>query len=312
MMFQTRDVEFSSSIDLLMEMRKKRANALRKLEEMRESKIFVLWTIEDLKQKDFFTLIDILEEEAPDTDIDLIILSHGGSGETGYRIGHTFQGWARRKDKMFRVIIPLYAKSAATILALGANEIVMGLPSEIGPIDPQIPKYDQQRREWRYIPALAVLDGLKLVSEHIQKIQAMSRFFEEIVRNENLSLTDLGLLERMRESGKQYAVTLLSEGMELEESEARKVSERLTDYYKYHGHPIDMFEANNDLALKVKYSEGKEWEAIKRVRDEFQSFCWTTRVSPWSYCYLCNRIREFTKLEVYAIGAGSPASICVN
>ena len=37
-----------------------------------------------------------------------------------------------------RVIVPDYAKSAGTLIALGADRIVMGETSELGPIDPQI------------------------------------------------------------------------------------------------------------------------------------------------------------------------------
>jgi len=303
---------FSEDIDDVIKMRKKRAKTIQKLQNKRSSTVFVLWTLEELKPKDFFTLSDMLEEEKPTSDIDLIVLSHGGNGETGYRIGHTFQGWAQRNNVSFRVIIPQYAMSAATILSLGAHEIVMGLPSEIGPIDPQIPKYDNNRGEWRYIPALAVLDGLKLVSEYIQKIPDMSRFFEEIVRNENLTLTSLGLLERMRETGKQQAEALLIKGMLPEEDQAKETAARLTDYYKYHGHPIDAFEAEEDLKLKIVHCQLDEWQMVKEIRDEFQNFVGkpgiisdmvvtcaieTTSYRSWRYKPL-ERSREYSRIMI--------------
>src|SRR5262249_17470124 len=37
-----------------------------------------------------------------------------------------------------RVIVPDFAKSAGTLMALGADQIVMGDTSELGPIDPQV------------------------------------------------------------------------------------------------------------------------------------------------------------------------------
>lgn len=264
--------EFSAGLDTVLEMRQSRIRTIEALEQKRNSRIFVLWNLDELKREDFFTLSDMLEAENPSKDIELVVLSPGGSGEAGYRIGHSFQQWAQKRKLKFRVLIPLYAKSAATILALGANEIIMGLQSEIGPIDPQIPKYDQSRRRWRYIPAMAIIDGLKLVSEYVDKIPEMSKFFEEIVRNERITLDDLGLLERARESGKQYGEALLCGGMMEDEKLARETVERLTDYYKYHGHPIDVFEAEGQLRLNVTYCEGEEWIAIKTVRDEFQEF----------------------------------------
>jgi ClpP class serine protease len=41
-------------------------------------------------------------------------------------------------DQKLRVIVPNIAKSAATLFALGADEILMGYLSELGPIDPQV------------------------------------------------------------------------------------------------------------------------------------------------------------------------------
>jgi hypothetical protein len=259
-------------LDKVLEKRQRRINVIKELQELRGSAVFVLWNLDELKQVDFFTLADVLEKENPAKNLDLVVLSPGGNGEAGYRIGHSFQQWTKRRNLEFRVIIPLYAKSAATILSLGAHEIVMGLHSEIGPIDPQIPKYDRDLQRWRYIPAMSVIDGIKLVSEYIHKIPQMSRFFEEIVKNEKLSLDDLGVLERARESGKQYGETLLAGGMIRDVKVARETAERLSDYYKFHGHPIDAFEAEEQLKLNILHADVAQWTLIKSLRDEFQDF----------------------------------------
>ncbi|MBP0019139.1 MAG: hypothetical protein J7647_16505 [Cyanobacteria bacterium SBLK] len=42
-----------------------------------------------------------------------------------------------RLPEGYRVIVPGMAKSAGTVIALSASEIVMGVNSELGPIDPQ-------------------------------------------------------------------------------------------------------------------------------------------------------------------------------
>jgi hypothetical protein len=266
----------------VLDLRQERVQAIEKLESLRKSSVFVYWNLDELSQEDFFSLADALEEENPIKDVDLVLLSPGGNGEAGYRIGHSFQQWTERRQLAFRVIVPLYAKSAATILALGSDQIVMGLHSELGPIDPQIPKYDRARERWRYIPALSVFDGLKLVSEYLTQIPQMTSLFEQIIRNEQLTLDDLGLLERARESGKQYGERLLSDGMKLPADDAREVAEKLSDYYKFHGHPIDAFEAEHSLKLNILYSEGEEWEAIKDLRDAFQRFVGQPGIMPGS------------------------------
>ncbi|MBI4697964.1 MAG: hypothetical protein HY758_03390 [Nitrospirae bacterium] len=66
--------------------------------------------------------------------LDLLIHSPGGSGVTAEKIVDMCR---RHCKKEFRVIVPNMAKSAATMIALGADAIVMGYCSELGPIDAQ-------------------------------------------------------------------------------------------------------------------------------------------------------------------------------
>ena len=67
-------------------------------------------------------------------DILLIIHSRGGSIEPAYLISKTLKRFAAKK---FVVAVPRRAKSAATLICLGADEIHMGMISQLGPIDPQ-------------------------------------------------------------------------------------------------------------------------------------------------------------------------------
>jgi ClpP class serine protease len=67
--------------------------------------------------------------------LDLLLHSGGGSGEVAEKLVEMCRSRCRRE---FRVIVPNYAKSAATMVALGGESIVMAADrSELGPIDPQ-------------------------------------------------------------------------------------------------------------------------------------------------------------------------------
>lgn len=65
--------------------------------------------------------------------LDLILHSPGGSLQAAEQMLE----YLRTRFNYIRAIVPLQAKSAATI-ALGCDEILMGGHSELGPIDPQI------------------------------------------------------------------------------------------------------------------------------------------------------------------------------
>lgn len=67
--------------------------------------------------------------------LDLILHSSGGVPTAAEAIIH----YIRTRFDDVRVIVPLAAMSAATMLACGADRIMMGKHSFLGPIDPQLP-----------------------------------------------------------------------------------------------------------------------------------------------------------------------------
>jgi Serine dehydrogenase proteinase len=66
---------------------------------------------------------------------DLMIHTPGGDANAAEMILNAIH----QRASSVRVIVPREAKSAGTLLAMGAEEIVMGIASELGPVDPQIP-----------------------------------------------------------------------------------------------------------------------------------------------------------------------------
>lgn len=77
---------------------------------------------------------DLLVRLSHGQDFDLLLQSPGGDIDAAEKIVYM----CRQIGGGFRVIVPEYAKSAATLIALASDEIIMGLASEIGPIDAQI------------------------------------------------------------------------------------------------------------------------------------------------------------------------------
>lgn len=80
--------------------------------------------------------------------LDIVLHSPGGVAEATEQIVN----YLRAKYSHVRVIVPLNAMSAATMLACAADEIVMGKHSALGPIDPQL------NLNGKSIAAQAILD----------------------------------------------------------------------------------------------------------------------------------------------------------
>jgi hypothetical protein len=66
----------------------------------------------------------------------LLINSPGGSGLAAERIIRVFKSYSG--NGKYIAIVPGKAKSAATMVCLGASKIIMGKTSELGPVDPQV------------------------------------------------------------------------------------------------------------------------------------------------------------------------------
>ncbi|KYF76885.1 hypothetical protein BE17_23785 [Sorangium cellulosum] len=80
--------------------------------------------------------------QLPREPVALLIRSPGGIAKAAYQIARLI----RRHCGGFIAVVPSYAKSAATLLSLGAEAILMGENAELGPLDVQL---HDIHREWR-------------------------------------------------------------------------------------------------------------------------------------------------------------------
>lgn len=107
---------------------------------------------------------DLLSVSDPDTDLHLLLNTPGGDGETAIRLAQQ----ARARCKSFTVAVPDIAKSAGTLLALGADRILMGPPSDLGPVDPQI-SLQAGDGTYRFQPAKAIIEAVRHAEHTVQE-----------------------------------------------------------------------------------------------------------------------------------------------
>ena len=84
--------------------------------------------------EDAQTIIAAIKETPEDMPIDLVLHTPGGIVLAAMQIARAVEA---HKAKV-TVYVPVYAMSGGTLIALAADEIVMGEFSVLGPIDPQI------------------------------------------------------------------------------------------------------------------------------------------------------------------------------
>lgn len=83
---------------------------------------------------DMTGFMEVCSNVTDSKQLDLFLHSPGGDGEAADQIC----AYLRSQFDHIRAIVPLYAMSAATMMALAADEILMGAHSQLGPIDPQL------------------------------------------------------------------------------------------------------------------------------------------------------------------------------
>lgn len=178
-------------------------------------------------------------------DILLIILSNGGQIEPAYLISKTCKRLSRTK---FVISIPRQAKSAATLISLGADELHMGLLSELGPIDPQFGGF----------PALGFTNALRRIASLSSEFPGSGDMFAKYLIA-HLDLKDLGYLERINESAAQYAERLLTGKSLPNDKTPADLADHFTNHYKDHSFVVDLDESTKLLGSNVVKEKTKEY-----------------------------------------------------
>ncbi len=112
--------------------------------------------------------LDNLSGEA----LDLILETPGGSGEVTEDIVRL----VRAKYEEVAVIVPGWAKSAGTILAMAGDEILMGPASALGPIDAQL--------SWqgKVFSADALLEGMEKIKAEVESTGVLNKAYIPILQ----------------------------------------------------------------------------------------------------------------------------------
>ena len=194
----------------------------------------------------------------------ILIDSPGGLAKTSFQVARLFN---RRGG--FIALIPRSAKSAATLLSLGAEEIYMGLDAELGPLDAQYSDSDREdvmsaldevhSLERLNAAAMEVFDQtmqllLPRTGKRVDYLLPISLDYTASILKplvENIDAVNYTRMSRVLRVAEQYAVRLLSANHRYSPEEASNIARRLVEMYSEHGFVIDSDEARG-IGLKIQ------------------------------------------------------------
>jgi hypothetical protein len=176
----------------------------------------------------------------------LMITSPGGDANVAEKL---LLMCRERFSKGFNVIVPDFAKSAATMIALGSDKILMGYLAELGPIDPQL----RTAPLGEVIPARSFIDGLEIIRKKVtEDHDPVQMYFPMLsqIRPEILASCYAAIDGARKLAEKWLKRYMLKDDPDQAEKVAKWLSEGVM--YKSHGKVIDFDEARNVLKLNVE------------------------------------------------------------
>lgn len=259
--------------------RTERMDLIETIEKIRGSRLLVYYT-GDREGQEIRIASDIhpfcgkqLQQIGEVEKIDLFLYTPGGITVAGYGLVNLIREFC----KTMNVIIPFRALSCGTLIALGANEIIMTKNAMLSPIDPSVehplgPTVDLGQGP-RIVPVNVedVVSFINLAKQEagLKTDESICKVFEKLSQVHPLTL---GAVARQRQEIGFLAKSLLEYHMK-DSGKIDKIVNTLTRERFSHYYLISRREAKNTLSLNILDSEDNEDlnKAILALHSEYDS-----------------------------------------
>ena len=213
-----------------------------------------------IDQDDIMPFFDIVHNLPPGESAELLLHTPGGSVDAAEKLIRTARG--RIGAEQIHIVVPDFAKSAGTLMVLGAARVVMSDMSELGPIDPQM-RFMDSNGQVRWQPVQNYLDAYdeytKILTEQPDNVPARMML-------DRLDPVTVKLWRAVRDRARQSAENLLKIGMFRDnDGNWSQTASELIDTRRWlsHSQMISWDDAQDPhLGIVVDYlhSESERWQ----------------------------------------------------
>lgn len=257
---------------------------IQQIEKMRNSRVITYITSDrpgPLNARIAGDIIPIISKQLREIgkveNIDLFIFSQGGDTMVPWRLVSMIREYCAK----FSVLIPYKAHSSATMISLGADEIVMSDLSEISPIDPSTanvfnpvdPTNPQSRIPISVEDVMAYFDLAKN-KFGIKTDEDLTKIFNKFVEsNPQIHPLALGNINRTHNLIRMLAKRLLkSHNNPMEHDKINRIVDDFTEKLYSHQYFIGRKEAKNDLGLQnVMFADNDLSEIMSDLYEEYRA-----------------------------------------
>jgi hypothetical protein len=212
-------------------------------------------------------------------EFDIVIQSGGGDIHSAYQMIELLRFHATKLN----ACVPFYAKSAATLLCVGANVIIVDELAQLGPLDTQVEERGRGGKR-QHVSALNPFKALEKMQGFA--LETLDLAMKMIVRRSRLDLDEcfkhgiefvkvtttplmsqlspekMGEYSRALSIGEEYAKRLLKHCYNWDDDKRREVASTLVHGYPSHDYIIDYRELQ-DIGFNVELFKEEEQNAVQ-------------------------------------------------
>lgn len=189
-------------------------------------------------------------------ELDVILQTPGGDIDAAYLIIKLL----KQKAKTLNIFVPLFAKSAGTLICLAADKLYLADLSELGPLDTQIP----EARDGSPVEYISALNGFKALEQvQVHSLETLDVTTKLLLTRSGLRMAEairlaaeftgqtsgslyakldpmrIGEYARALEVGEQYGIKVLMVYKGWPKDKAKQAINSLVKGYPHHGYVID-------------------------------------------------------------------------
>ena len=215
---------------------------------------------------DTVAFVDLLYNIPHGSSVDLLLHTFGGNLDAAEKLIRLVRRQVGEAE--FRIIVPDMAKSAGTLMVLGADRVVMSDASELGPIDPQVELADGNG----LVRPHSVQHYLDAFEEHYGALRDDPDNAAASVLLSKIDPATVKLFQAIMDRARQSAEELLKIGMYSDGGSWTVTSEALLDTKRWlsHSQMISWEDAKNpNVGLIVEHYD----QSCDLWQDYWELYC---------------------------------------
>lgn len=229
-----------ASSDLLNTAMSEALRSLERIQSKRGRRLLALVIHGHIDRTTAYEVDNMLRQMGSIDDLDILLNSAGGDIDAAYKTLKIIRSYAKNTA----IIVPFYAKSAASLIALGGDQLILSKGGELGPMDPQVKDI--------YTGAFVPANSIK---ETVAFLEGLNDPVIKVSLTEQIPPLMVGAYRASAKASRQYLEEVLTDrGVPY----TKALIDMFTEKFFSHGYPMDAKFLNKNGIETISLDAGSE------------------------------------------------------